>query len=55
MKGHRAHTAMNLYFLKSGRCITQLAKMSIDPKFIELTADVLNKRVLYLKEFYKIY
>ena len=25
----------------SGRCITQLAKMSIDPKFIELIAGVL--------------
>ena len=24
----------------SGRCITQLAKISIDPKFTELTADV---------------
>ena len=24
----------------SGRCITQLAKRRVDPKFIELTADV---------------
>ena len=27
----------------SGRCITQLAKMSIDPKIMELTADVFYK------------
>ena len=27
--------------LKTGdRCTTQLAKMSIDPKFVQLTADV---------------
>ena len=26
-----------------GRCITQRAKMSIDPKFIELTADVFRR------------
>ena len=25
-----------------GRCITQRAKMSIDPKFVELTADVVR-------------
>ena len=24
------------------RCITQLAKMSIDPKFVDLTADVVR-------------
>ena len=24
----------------SGRCITQLVKMGIDPKFVDLTADV---------------
>ena len=38
----------------SGRCITQLAKMSIDANLIELTADVLipfnkNRRVQVLK------
>ena len=27
----------------SGRCITHLAKMSIDPKLIELTADVFRR------------
>ena len=26
----------------SGRCFTQLAKMSINPKFVELTADALR-------------
>ena len=30
----------NISVHTSGRCITQLAKMSIDPKFVQLTADV---------------
>ena len=44
---HRSH---NIVYSKdkasvktSGRCITQLAKTTIDPKFIELTADVFRK------------
>ena len=28
------------YVKPSGRCITQLAKMSVDPKFIDLAVDV---------------
>ena len=36
---------MTTYYLKTGgRCITQLAKMSIDPRFVEPTAnDVVGK------------
>ena len=31
------------YVLKTGdRCITQLAKMGVGPKFVELTADVVG-------------
>ena len=30
------------------RCITQLAKMSIDPEFVELTADVVRIFLLTL-------
>ena len=29
----------------SGRCITQIAKMNIDPKFIELATDVFLRNV----------
>ena len=36
----------------SGRCITQLAK-SIDPKFIELTADVFRGLFLIRLETFK--
>ena len=39
---HRSHiySKDNASAPRSGRCITQLAKVTIDPKFIELTADV---------------
>ena len=30
-----------------GRCTTQLAKMSIDPIFVELTADVLKRAFFF--------
>ena len=33
----------NAFVKTSGRCITQLANMSIDPTFIELTADVFGQ------------
>ena len=37
----------------SGRYIAQLAKMSIDPKFVELTADVFRIILLYTPEYEK--
>ena len=31
-----------------GRCVTQLAKMSTEPKFVELTADIVRILLLNL-------
>ena len=44
---HRSHVQSqdNTSVKMSGRCIAQIAKMSIDPKFVELTAGVL---VIYI-------
>ena len=52
------HNSQIIYYKYQQVPTTQLAKMSIDPKFVELTADVVKKkstRVFFALFFFKLY